>query len=451
MASKRTEPREAPRAGRLNQLLTYGRRVFALAQRLSRVRDRRRKPVTGPAAIAAVVFYAGLLRVRSFNALEPMLAERPFLRLLGRRTQRLCCVDTVSRALRVMDLVSVRGVAAGILKQAERNKVFREGWHGALRYVAIDGWETASSRHRHCPECLTRKVKVAGEDGPTTVTEYYHRYVVAMLIGPKLDLALDIEPLRPKDLRPPRVPKAGKARGQVLPRRQDEGELTVGMRLLRRVKASFPWLDVVVADSLYANGPFLQLANKLRMSAVVVARKESDEPLRGALRRWSAHPQHEVVEDEEKRERIAIWDAVGLETLSTYDGPIRVVRAQISRRACPDKAPSTWCVLATGRASRILNARKIVEVARARWHIENTGFHQWTTCWHFDHVFLHHGTGLQALYLLFFAAYDLLTLWMHRQHPEYGRFASDVTRTITRLIEEMRADLVRLDMAVDTS
>jgi len=109
--------------------------------------------------VASAVFFAGLLRIRSFNALEPRLREKPFLRLVDMpgEAERMCSVDTVGRALRVMDLDSVRAISVAMLAKAERNKVFREGWHGALRYVAIDGWEPFSSRHRHCPECLVRR------------------------------------------------------------------------------------------------------------------------------------------------------------------------------------------------------------------------------------------------------------------------------------------------------
>ena len=84
------------------------------------------------------------------------------------------------------------------MAKAERNKVFREGWHGALRYFAVDGWEPIRSRHRHCRECLVRRVRVKGKgkDGAVTVVdEYYHRYVVAMLIDEHFDLMLDFEPL----------------------------------------------------------------------------------------------------------------------------------------------------------------------------------------------------------------------------------------------------------------
>jgi len=95
------------------------------------------------------------------------------------------------------------------------------------------------------------------------VAQYYHRYVVGMLIDKRMDLVVDFEPLLPYDLRAPGTTKA----------EEDEGELTAAKRLLRRIKATYNWLDVVIGDGLYANGPFLSLVTELRMGAVVVARK----------------------------------------------------------------------------------------------------------------------------------------------------------------------------------
>jgi len=47
---------------------------------------------------------------------------------------------------------------------------------------------------------------------------------------------------------------------------------------------------------------------------------------------------------------------------------------------------------------------------------------------------------------LFFAAYNLLTLYLYRQLRSYGRDrGKDVTRTISRLIDEMNDDLARLN------
>jgi hypothetical protein len=428
--------------------VAYGRHVYDLRDHFEGVRDQRKKPKTTASDVTAAVFFAGLLRIRSFNALEPKLAEKPFLRLVGKPAERarLCAADTLSRSLRVMELETVRGVGIGMVAQAERNKVFREGWHWALRYVALDGWEPVQSWNRHCRGCLVRRVKVKDRRGEVKELEqYYHRFVVAMLIDERFDLLLDIEPVLPHDLRP--LHEAGRNG------KEDEGELTAAKRLLARVKRTYRWLDVVVADGLYANGPFLTLVETLRMGAVVIARKEGDEPLREARRIWKNQPPQEVVTDETAGERIELWDCPGLETLDTYKGPIRVVLGRIRSLEDPDAASGRdWCMAVTGCAVR-LPPRKVLAVGRGRWHIENTGFHQWSTLWHFTHVFTHDDRGLLALYWIFFAAYNLLTLFLYRQLRCYGRDRGrDVTRTISRLIEEMRDDLARLDAPVwDTS
>jgi hypothetical protein len=347
-----------------------------------------------------------------------------------------------------MGLDSVRSVLVSIVAKAERNKVFREGWHGALRYFALDGWEPICSRHRHCRECLVRRVKVKEkhkDSALTEVDEYYHRYVVAMLIDEHFDLMLDFEPLLPADLRP--VVVKGKKKDRLVKLDEDEGELTAALRLLKRVKRTFGWLDVVVGDALYANGPFLGAARDLGLGAVIVARKETDEPLKEALRIWGDEASHKVVETD--RERIALWDCPDLETLSTYEGKIRVVKAEVKRAAEPQKSPSTWFMAVTGLSARRLAPEKVLAVARGRWHIENTGFHQWTTQWRFTHVFVHSGPGILALYWLFFAAFNLLCLFLYCQLKSYGRDATDVTRTISRLIDEMIDELP--SFAWDTS
>jgi len=58
-----------------------------------------------------------------------------------------------------------------------------------------------------------------------------------------------------------------------------------------------------------------------------------------------------------------------------------------------------------------------------------------------------------ALDWFFFAAFNLLTLFLYRQLCCYGRDRGrNVTRTISHLVEEMRDELSRLDhSAWDTS
>jgi len=424
-------------AGRLRPFVAYARKVFRLDSLLDGCRDRRRTPEVSAALVARIVFLAGLLRVRSFNALEPKLAEQSMQRLLGLPVSpgtNVCSADTLGYALARMDVASTRQAVETSIRKAERNKVFREGWHAAMRYVALDGWEPIASRHRHCPACLTREVRV----GKKTVTEYYHRYVVALLVDERLDVVLGLEPVRSADVRK----EAGET-GEP----GHEGELTAAKRLVQHLRQTYgTWIDVLLVDALYPNGPFLNVAREAGYGVIAIVKKETDEPLKDALALWGDRPADTALDDPERSEHIELWDCPGIQTLSTYNGPIRVVRAHVTHEDRPG-APRTWCVAVAGAADR-LSAFRVLQLARARWHIENTAFHQWTRHWHFTHVFCH--AGIDPLLWLFILAFNLLQFFLYRQLKSYGRDrGKDVTRTIRRLIDEMCDDLARLDETLE--
>lgn len=428
--------------GRLRQLLAYGKKVYGLDKLLGRFRDRRRHARISSRLVARVVFLLGLLRVRSFNALDPRLAEPWMQRALGLTpgSRKACSVDTVTYALQRAEVATARDGLIELVRKAERNKVFREGWHGAMRFVAIDGWEPFSSYERHCPACLCRQITV----GKEVRTQYYHRYVVALMLGERLEVVLEFEPILSADARRERGQKNVEAH---------EGELTAAKRLVRRLRTTYGrWLDVLVCDALYSNGPFFTVAAQCGYGVVAVVKKETDEPLREALALWGKEPPHQVVgEEADKKERVELWDCPELRTLMTYDGEVRVVRALVSKKG--SSKTSQWCFALTGKAMK-LSAESAVRVGRARWHLENTGFCQWTKYWRFNHVFTHGKDALPALFYMFFLAFNLLQLFVYRQIGGYGRDRGrDVTRTLWRLVDEMLGDMERLDQPLvwDTS
>lgn len=420
--------------GRLRQFWGYARKVFSLVKLLDGIRDSRREPEVPTPLVARILFLVGLLRIRSFNALEPKLAEPPMLRILDtplRRCGRACAVDTLAYSLARMEVPTCRQAVVSVIRHGERNKAFREGFVGTLRCVALDGWEMFSSRSRCCEHCLTREITINGE----TVTEYYHRYVVAFLIDERLEVVLGIEPIRSADARK----EAGETRVA-----GHEGELTAGKRLVRWLRVTYGrWIDGIIGDALYANGPFFTLCKECGFGVLTVVKKVTDEPLKEALAIWrfQAKPD-EVVVDEQAGERIEIWDCPDLTTLGTYKGPIRVVRAFIYKD--DEEKPTTYCFAATGKLAK-LPRRSLVRLGRSRWHIENTAFNQWTQYWHFTHVFAHSANGTDALLWLFVLVFNLLQFFLYRQLCCYGRDrGKDVTRTILRLIEEMKDELARL-------
>lgn len=420
--------------GKLRQLIAYASRVFSLEGVLALVTDTRHNPRIETALVARILFVLGLLRIRSFNALEPQLAEPWMHRALGvdPTGKKLCSADTLSYSLQRMDASSTREACVRVIKKAERNKVFREGWYGAMRFVALDGWEAYSSYERHCPACLTRQVRV----GDKTLTQYYHRYVVALLLDEKVEVVIDMEPVRSADVRCEHGEQNVKGH---------EGELTAAKRLVPRLRQTYGnLLDVLTVDALYCNGPFFTLAEQHRFGVIAVAKKADNEPLKEALSLWGNQPPHNIVDDKHKRERVGLWDVRDVQTLSSYKGPIRVVRALVHKNNAEPTAETNWCFAVTGKATR-LSAFQVSLAGRARWHIENTGFYQFAHYWHFTHVFTHDGNALPALLWLFFLAFNLLQLFIYRQLGGYGRErGKDPTRTILRLVDEFNADLARL-------
>lgn len=380
--------------------------------------------------MVAGLFHAGLLRSPSINALEGNLKEADFQKLIGLKPNqdvKAFSAEVVSDVLDRLDLSTVGDANISVVKKAERNKVFREGWHGALRYVAVDGWEPFCSYHRHCDCCLTRMVEVKQSSGEKKkVVQYYHRFVVAMIIDETMDMALGFEPIRPADLREDNLKD-----------KRHEGELTAAKRLLPRIKRTYPWIDVVVGDSLYTNGPFLTLLKKLKMGAVLIAKKAGDEPLKDALAIWGDKPPEQVFDDSASGELIELWDVKGIDTLDTYNGTIRVVRGCVTKPGATP--PSTWCTAVIGKANK-LSPRQILAVARSRWHIENTGFHQWVTYWNLNHVYRHTDNALKAILLIWILAFNLLQLFIYRRLKRTRR-PKDPTDTIRHIVEVMARNI----------
>jgi hypothetical protein len=279
-----------------------------------------------------------------------------------------------------------------------------------------------------------------------TVTQYYHAFVVAMLIDDRLDLVIDMEPIRSADVR------ADKGERDI---KGHEGELTAAKRLVPRLRKTYGrWIDALVVDALYSNGPFLTVAKNSGFAVFATLQKETDEPLKDALAIWGdkGPDSTKTIEDDKGRikERIELWDCKGIETLDTYDGPIRVVRGVVHG---PNDVTKTWSMAVTGDVTR-LPPMQALSIGRGRWHIENTAFHQFTKRWRFDHVFTHGQDAIPALFFIFMLAFNLLQLFLYRNLCCYGRDrGADVTRTISRLIDEMIDDLARLDVTIawDTS
>jgi hypothetical protein len=442
------------------------RKVYGLGQLLSLVGDGRRCPQIAKTAVLLGLLFMVTMGFNSLHDFEPKLADKTFWRLIGgsqsRRTRRklgrlrrlhqqggkpaVCSGNTMRRTACKLELDDLREVLVHVNRRAERNKVFREGGPRARQYSAIDCVETSRSRKRHCAACLSCTKSVEDKE----VQEYYHRYVVLWYLGPGVEVILDAEPVLSCDIRAERGMPSLKKTGVT----GHEGELTAAKRMLTRAMKTYGSLiDVVVGDALYACGPMLELlanAPHRPRQLICTVKKENTEPLKDALALWGRQPAQGEYKTRNRYnraiERVALWDSEGHQSLMSYDGSLRVVRAVVKKLPGPrtpqavgaQKEPITWCALTT-LPIKSMSARQVIEILRWRWHIEN-GFHQLKHRWHLKHVMVHHATGTHAMVWITLLAFTLMQLFLFR----YLRRFRESGQTIMQMMAELRESLARL-------
>lgn len=421
--------------GKLHQFEKYACNVFNLPALLAAQTDSRRAPEIPTLEVVNSLFHTAVLRIPSLNALEGDLKESDFQQLIGCQPTpeiKPFSADVVANVLDKVHLPGLQGAVEQVMHKAERNKVFREGSYGGLRCVAIDGWEPFASYDRHCPQCLVRRVKVKRARGEVEeVEQYYHRYVVALLLGPTVDVVLAIEPVLNAEARTDTV---GEHAGH-------EGELTAAHRLLHCLHQSYgSFIDAVVVDALYANGPWMCRLDACGYGGFIVLKKENHEPLKEASALWQSQGACEAYDDAQSKEHIEFWDEDEIETLDTYKGKIRVIRAVITKS---EQASSNWCFAIVGQRARQLSRRTALKIVRARWHIENTAFNQWIQQWKLGHVFRHSANAIMAVLLIWTLAFNLLQLFVYRRLKRPRR-PKDPTHTIRHIVEIMLREVATL-------
>jgi hypothetical protein len=422
---------------RLAQFLKYVWKVYDLPKRIAWLKDNRRRPLIATQDVVRSLLFTAVLRLPSLNALEGQLRRPPFQRLIGRRGRagkKAFSADTVARVLDSLEHSQLRGLLHGVLAKAERNKVFRLGSGGARRAVALDGWEPFCSYHRHCEHCLVRTIRFKdGREAP----QYYHRFVVALLLGRDTEVVLDLEPLRTLDLR--------RQDGEAVD--THDGEQTAALRLIDRLHETFGrFIDLFVLDALYPSGPVMTRITELGHGAIITVKRETDEPLKEALSlHTQGHSDATAWDDADKKEHIEAWDVDEIETLDTFKGKVRVVGAEVSSERNGQKR--TWCAAVIGERTRRLSVETIHRLHRARWHIENTAFNQWAQHWHLNHVYRHTPGAVVAVLLLWCLAFNLMQLFVYKRLRR-PRVPTDPCDTLRALVDQMAQELFALSRPV---
>lgn len=377
----------------LRGLWSYGKKVFALPQRLAGVANHRSRPEIPTRSLTASLFLAALMRVGSFLQLQSETARPGWQRLNGWSGR--ISDDALVYALERYDLQDLRQVLLGINKTLKRNKALESAKIHGLLVVALDANEQFQSRHRCCEACCQRTLPIKDRQGQwLEVTEFYHRQVYAQMHGPDFSILLDLEPIRP-----------------------GEDEAAAALRLLGRMRRTYGprFFDVVTVDAWYATEPFFTAVHKLGWSVVAVLKQERYDIYKEA----SVLSRQQPPKPWQMADRaIQLWDVRDL----TFgeNNSMRVVLAQerweqnkrVGAQTVRQTVQSHWRWL-TGEQLNGYGPEVIWRIGHQRWGIENHAFNELTQHYHLTHCPHHEPAAIVAWLLFLILGFTIFELFVH--------------------------------------
>lgn len=374
----------------LRRTLAYAEKIFRLDRELDALADPRTKPQIPANVFPRALLILWLCRFPSFHAMEA--AGR---RGVGRRFLKhdMPGADQLANISEILDVPGLRAVLQRMYKRLARNKVL-QAFRGH-RLAVIDGHEINASYRRCCPACQQRQITVNGKKR----TQYYHRVVVLMLVGPTFHCLLDVELLKPHD---------------------DEG--SAALRLLQRVLKSCPRsFDILLGDGLYPQARLFKLLRRHGKHAIAVLKDERRDVMTDARGLFGRRP-HRVFD--RGKTHCRCWDVEDLDSWKSFDEKVRVVRS-IETTTLRSRHKGRWqtrlqeteWVWVTTLPAAEVPTDTIVLFGHERWRIENEAFNELSNFWNANHYFHHHPNSIVALWLLLFIAHALFHCFLRNLKP----------------------------------
>ena len=251
-------------------------------------------------------------------------------------------------------------------------------------------FSTPESMSKRLKNCLSRK-KHTGE------TEYFYRSVVCMIIGKSTHVILGQEMLKPRD-------GSGK----------DEGELTGGKRLIEQLKKRHGhFADVIVADALYLNAPFINTLKENGLEGVIRLKDERRMIFQDAERLFK--------QDEGKKasfwkgkKKIEVWDLSGFK-MEGCPYKLRVVRYHEQWEENGKETERFMWLVTTLEAA---DYRVLWEMMHRRRDIEENGFHQLKTYYHAKHCYCR--DAVETIFNLISIGFNVRELYLYRRSRNFA-------------------------------
>lgn len=404
---------------RLAQFLHYAQKVFALKTVLRAVRDARPFAQIRTTPVLLTLVLGVVLRISSYLDLAQQTKRRRWQHLCG--LQAALSHDTFEYVTERLELEDLRRALASVAKTLKANKALESCRINGLLFVSLDANEHCKSRSRRWECCCQRQVEETDAEGHKhKVTEYYHRYVFAQINGPKINVLLDLEPIRP-----------------------GEEECAAALRLLGRMRRIYGprFLDAITVDAWYVQGPFLRAVEKLGWLWVVVLKREDMEVHQEAQQLSQGQKPTVVFHDQERDRQVQLWEVKDLNFSPAYGKKVRVVRSEeqwVEKRVqgqCKRSQPrrSQWVWGASAELDGY-GASVIYQAGHRRWGIENKAFNELTQAYHLEHCYHHEPTSMLAQMLILMLGFTLFTAFAER-HCKLMRLGALTAKALAKELD----------------
>jgi len=382
------------------------------------IRCSRPYPVIPTRALVVSLFLGAVLRIGSYLDLAAQTKRRRWQRLI--HWARRISHDAFEYVVERLNLEDLRQSLALVAKRLKANKALESCKIHGLLFVSLDANEHFHSRSRCCSCCCQRQIEVLDARGQKqSVTEYYHRYVFAQINGPKINVLLDLEPIRP-----------------------GEAEADAALRLLGRMRRIYGvrFLDAVTIDAWYVQGPFLKAVKRLGWMWQVVLKQERMEVLQEARQLSRATKPERKFHDAARHREVELWAVKNLTFTQSYGAGVWVVHSHESwtenkivggQKIKQPNSSDWWWMLDEDLQGYPLEMP--YQAGHRRWGIENKAFNELTQYYHLEHCYHHEPAAMLAQMLILMLGFVMFSA--------YAVLHSQQVRLEQVTLKELAADL----------
>ncbi len=375
----------------------YFNRTYDLNQKIEQITDGRIYPSIKLPTIILIIIFSLMSGLHSFKTMEEAINDGDFDNFF--KDLKLPSADTISYALKLLDLKDLRKITAEIIQKARYNKSLNANTIDGLKVVAIDGSKMFSMESKRLGQDAHKYKHNEGKS-----IKYHEIMIAASYVGEGFSPFLKAN----------RIPKG-------------DGELTAAKELVRELNTDHhQYCDLIVVDSLYINAPFINTVLRNKKDVITRVKQENNliKDAEGLSKNREPDYVFRNVTPKEKKQKtgiiydIEIWDEENF-NWSNVNKSLRVLKVKERKKKVNKhgeilKEETQICYYATTMGKINLKAFTVWKIAHRRWDEENGIFHWLKTHWNFDHIYSSNPEVIQAMYYLYIIAYNLFHLYIYR-------------------------------------